>query len=186
MDRRYTCWLTKEGVERITKERDEILNVKMKNIHRDDKERQALLGRVLRLNRMLNYNENHESRIIKYPSVNQVKQRHSSPIYEDRIKPEEIVIDKINIWNGLITQKKKDLDVFMDYDTPIKQVALLTANKVIELEDEIEEHEREWCTFIEDAKFMGVLKKCDCGVLSSKQKCYECRDTQDNELGELR
>ncbi|MBU7316026.1 hypothetical protein [Paenibacillus oleatilyticus] len=186
MDRRYTCWLTKEGVERITEERDEILNVTIKNIYGDDKKRKVLLGRVLRLNRMLNYNGNHKSRIIQYPSVNEVKQRHSSPIYEDRIKPEEIVIDKINIWNELIAQKKKDLDVFMSYDTPIKQVGLLTANKVIELEDEIEEHEREWRTFIEDAKFMGILKKCDCGVLSSKLKCYECQDSKDYELGEMR
>ncbi len=70
MDKRYTCWLTQIGVEKLTEERDTILNVRLPKLRagtltevmKTEKQRHHLIRRVLYLNRLLNFNGNPATR----------------------------------------------------------------------------------------------------------------------------
>ncbi|SFE42422.1 hypothetical protein SAMN04487969_102452 [Paenibacillus algorifonticola] len=108
-----------------------------------------------------------------------VDARYTTPVYENRTEPKQIVLDNFHLWAQLISQKKEDRSVFMEYETPVKQVALLTAHKAMELEKEIEQLEIEFCSILEDAKIMGAIRRCvRCTVLTAQELCADCRESE--------
>lgn len=93
--------------------------------------------------------------IIKEWVRSNIKRVNSSPIYEGRTEPEQILTDKIKLWKEMIEKEKSDLEVFQNFETHIVPVALLIAWKESTLADEIEKHEKELSGFIDDAKWLS-------------------------------
>lgn len=166
MDRRYICYLTSEGVKNINEQLQHLKNVKLPRTREllekepDRKQYQLFmkgeLQQILRLNQMIHYNSNPESRVIEYPSMNEVRHKYKEPVYSDRTSPDEILADRISLIKDIIRQSAEERQVLYDYETNVIPVALLIVGRIGWIDRELPKYKQELDGLLSDAHSLNL------------------------------